>query len=163
MNVSTNRAGRFSKPPPSLHFSLPHRGLDGPSGREGPSFVLLILLLISGDLRLFQVLMNAEDNFKSSSPVENKRHTNAHQLSPPQQVTLKHRGRAMGVPGVVRKPAHKNGSNTLVVVEVDRRTRRLSAIQVAELDLIFEPGLAMEAASNRRPRRFEKLPLVPVN
>ena len=42
--------------------------------------LLLILLLISGDLRLFQALVNAEDNFKSSSPVENKRHTNAHQL-----------------------------------------------------------------------------------
>jgi len=79
------------------------------------------------------------------------------------QVTLKQRGRAIGVPGVVHKPAHKNGSDTLVVVELDGRTRRLSAIQVAELDLIFEPGLAMEAASNRRPRRFEKLPLVPVN
>jgi hypothetical protein len=29
--------------------------------------------------------MNAEDNFKSSGPVENKRHTNAHQPSPPAQ------------------------------------------------------------------------------
>jgi hypothetical protein len=47
--------------------------------------LLLILLLISGNLRRFQVLMNAEDNFKSSSPVENKRHTNAHQLLPPPQ------------------------------------------------------------------------------
>ena len=47
--------------------------------------MLLILLLISRDLRLFQVLMNAEDNFKSSSPIENKRHTNAHQPSPPPQ------------------------------------------------------------------------------
>ena len=47
--------------------------------------MLLILLLISGDLRLFQALVNAEDNFKSSGPVENKRHTNAHQASPPSQ------------------------------------------------------------------------------
>lgn len=54
-------------------------------GREASSCVLLILLLISGDLRLFQPLRNAEDNFKSSGPVENKRHTNAHQLSPPAQ------------------------------------------------------------------------------
>ena len=29
--------------------------------------------------------MHAEDNFKSSGPVENKRHTNAHQSSPPRQ------------------------------------------------------------------------------
>ena len=47
--------------------------------------LLLILLLISGDLRLFQVLLNAEGNFKSFRPVENKRHTNAQQLSPPSQ------------------------------------------------------------------------------
>jgi hypothetical protein len=56
-----------------------------PSVPEGSSSVLLILLLILDDLRLFQALMNAEDNFKSSSPVENKRHTNAHQPSPPSQ------------------------------------------------------------------------------
>src|SRR5882724_6687215 len=47
--------------------------------------LLLILPLISGDLRLFQALVNAEDNFKSSGPVENKRHTSAHQPSPPSQ------------------------------------------------------------------------------
>src|SRR6201993_675032 len=29
--------------------------------------------------------MNAEDTFKSSSRIENRRHTNAHQLSPPSQ------------------------------------------------------------------------------
>jgi hypothetical protein len=47
--------------------------------------MLLILLLIWADLRLFQTLVNAEDNFKSSRPVENKRHANAHQPSPPSQ------------------------------------------------------------------------------
>jgi hypothetical protein len=79
------------------------------------------------------------------------------------QATLKYRGPAIELEGVVHKPPHKNGSGTLLVVELDGRTRTLSAIQVAELDLIFEPGLAMKAASNRRPRRFEKLPLVQVN
>jgi hypothetical protein len=34
--------------------------------------VLLILLLISGDLRLFQVLTNAEDNFKSSTRLKTR-------------------------------------------------------------------------------------------
>jgi hypothetical protein len=61
-----------------MAFAIGARSLRGDS-------LLLILLLISGDLRLFQVLMSAEDNFKSSSPVENKRHTNAHQPSPPSQ------------------------------------------------------------------------------
>src|SRR5882762_8124396 len=53
--------------------------------KEGSSSVLLILLLILDDLRLFQALINAEDNFKSSCPIANKRHTNAHQPSPPSQ------------------------------------------------------------------------------
>jgi len=49
-------------------------------GRERARLaVLLILLLILADLRLFQTLMNAEDTFKSSSRIENKRHTGAHQ------------------------------------------------------------------------------------
>jgi hypothetical protein len=79
------RVNFFSKPP-QLRFSLPHhRGSHEPSVPEGSSCVLLILLLILDDLRLFQILMNAEDNFKSSSPGENKRHTNAHQPSPPSQ------------------------------------------------------------------------------
>jgi hypothetical protein len=75
------------------------------------------------------------------------------------QATLKRRDRAITVPGVVQKAAHKYGTDTLVVVELNGSARRLSAIQVAELDLLFEPVLAMEAASDRRPRRFEKLPL----
>ena len=75
------------------------------------------------------------------------------------QATLKQRGRAIGIPGVVHKQAHKYGSDTLVVVELNGKTRRLSAIQVAELDLVFEPKLPIESLSDRKPRRFEKLPL----
>jgi hypothetical protein len=55
------------------------------AAKEGSSSVLLILLLILDDLRLFQALIIAEDNFKSSCPIANKRHTNAHQPSPPSQ------------------------------------------------------------------------------
>jgi hypothetical protein len=56
--------------------------------------LLLILLLISGDLALFQLIMNAEDNFKSSTLVFNESHTNTHQPSitvaiPPLHQTLK--------------------------------------------------------------------------
>src|SRR5438445_125248 len=47
--------------------------------------LLLVLLLISGDLRLFQTFMKVQDTFKSSRLVKNKRHTNAHQPSPPSQ------------------------------------------------------------------------------
>jgi len=51
--------------------------------------------------------------------------------------TLKAGRQAIGIPGVVHKLAHKYASDALVV-ELDGRTRRLSAIQVAELDLVFE-------------------------
>src|SRR6266404_5485350 len=58
---------------------------DGSPSPLSRNNLLLVLLLISGHFGLFQVLMNAEDIFKSSSCVENKRHTNAHQPSPPSQ------------------------------------------------------------------------------
>ena len=72
------------------------------------------------------------------------------------QATLKQKGQAIGIPGVVRKQAHKNGSNSLVV-ELNGKTRRLSAIQVSELDLVFEPRLPIESSSDGKARRFKKL------
>ena len=74
------------------------------------------------------------------------------------QATLKQGRRAIGIPAVVHKQAHKNKSDALVV-ELNGKTRRLSAIQVAELelDLIFEPQPPMESSSDSKPKRFEKL------
>jgi hypothetical protein len=72
------------------------------------------------------------------------------------QATLKQKGRAISIPGVVHKQAHKYGSDALVV-ELSRKTRRLSAIQVAELELVFEPQPPIESSSDKKPSRFEKL------
>jgi hypothetical protein len=74
------------------------------------------------------------------------------------QATLKQGGRAIGIPGVVHKQARKYGNDALVV-ELNGKTRRLSAIQVAELelDLVFEPKPPMESSSDGKPRRLEKL------
>jgi hypothetical protein len=70
------------------------------------------------------------------------------------QATLKQRGRAIGIPGVVYKQTQKNGSDALVV-ELSGKTRKLTAIQVAEL--VFEPKPPMEGSSGSKPKRFEKL------
>jgi hypothetical protein len=72
------------------------------------------------------------------------------------QATVKQSGRAIGIPGVLHKQAQRYGSDTLIV-ELNGRTRRLSAIQVAEWDLVFEPKLPVESSSDSKPRRFEKL------
>jgi hypothetical protein len=74
------------------------------------------------------------------------------------QVTLKQRGRAIGIPGVVHKQAQKYERDALVV-ELNGKTRRLSAIQVAELelDLVLEPKPPMESSADGNPRRVEKL------
>jgi len=72
------------------------------------------------------------------------------------QATLKQRGRAIGIPVVVQKQAHKYDINALIV-ELNGKTRRLSAIQVAESDLVFEPKPPIESLPDSRARRFEKL------
>jgi hypothetical protein len=52
------------------------------SGEKAP-FVLLLLLLLSVDLAPSGTRLNTGDSFKSKTDVDNKRHTNAHQPSPP--------------------------------------------------------------------------------
>jgi hypothetical protein len=71
------------------------------------------------------------------------------------QATLQQGGQAIGIP-VVHKQARKYGINALIV-ELSGKTRRLSAIQVAELDLVFEPKPRTESSSDSKPRRFQKL------
>jgi hypothetical protein len=90
-----------------FHVTVPI--FDGPFSNVSAQFnairVLLILLLISGDLTLFQALVNAEHTFTSSSPVENKRHTNAGQLltsNSPTRTTIPPPPPALVVPGLPR-------------------------------------------------------------
>ena len=72
------------------------------------------------------------------------------------QATLKRRGRAIGIPGMVHKQVQKYDGDTLVV-ELNGRTRRLSAIHMAELDFVFESKRPVESSSRSIPIRFEKL------
>ena len=75
------------------------------------------------------------------------------------QAILNQKGQAIGIAGLIHNQTHKPG-NAALIVEHNGKTRRLSVIQVAELDLVFDPELQMKNASNNKPRRIEKLPLL---
>lgn len=75
------------------------------------------------------------------------------------RATLNQKGQSMQVTGVVRAPADSREQNVLFV-ECRGNTRRLSAIHVAELDVVLDPpGEQMESSSPGEPSRIEKLPL----
>ena len=74
-------------------------------------------------------------------------------------VTLNQKGRTTEIAGVVRLPADSRARNALFV-ERSGNTRRLSAIHVAELDLVLDPDQEGKRDSGGRPRRIEKLPLL---
>jgi hypothetical protein len=74
------------------------------------------------------------------------------------QATLNQKDKTIGIPGIVQKQTHKRGSEALIV-ELRGKVRRLSAIQVAELDLVFNSELQIENSPNGNPRRIEKLRL----
>jgi len=72
------------------------------------------------------------------------------------QATLKQKDQVTAVLVTAYKQARKYESDTLLV-ELKGKARRLSAIQVAELNLVFEPKPPTENSSDRKPARFEKL------
>jgi|SRR5215469_8721339 len=74
------------------------------------------------------------------------------------QATLNQEGRAIEIRGVIHKQPHKSVGEALVVALIGQ-TRNLSAIQVAEVELVFEPKPQREGSSDGKPRQFEKLPL----
>jgi len=74
------------------------------------------------------------------------------------RITLKQKGEAIEVTGVLYKQAHNEGRNVLFV-ESNGETRRLSAIHVAELDLVFDPNRPAEQARTAKKIRVERLPL----
>ena len=64
------------------------------------------------------------------------------------QVTLSRKDQTMDIGGVVRKQARRAGSDALFV-EPNRGVRKLSEIQIAQLDLIL-------SASDSRPERIDR-------
>jgi hypothetical protein len=77
-------------------------------------------------------------------------------------VTLNQKGQAIGISGLVHNQAHKPANHALII-EHDGKMRRLSVIQVAELELVLDPNRQIERSSRNRLRRIEKLPLVLVD
>jgi hypothetical protein len=74
------------------------------------------------------------------------------------RVTLNQKGQTIEIAGVVRIPAHSRERNALFV-ELSGKTRRLSAIHVEELHLLFDADPQVENTPGGKPRRMEKLPL----
>jgi hypothetical protein len=74
------------------------------------------------------------------------------------QAILNHKGEAVGVAGLIPKQERKRGNDALVVKQ-NGKTHRLSAIQVAELKLVFDRALQVESSSGNTPTRTERLPL----
>jgi hypothetical protein len=74
------------------------------------------------------------------------------------QATLNQKGQAVRVAGLVRTQKGKRGDDALVV-EHKGKTHRLSSIQVAELEMVFDPEVQVESALDNTPPRTERLPL----
>jgi len=73
------------------------------------------------------------------------------------RVTLKQKGQAIEITGVLFKQAHNEGRNALFV-ESSGEARRLSAIHVAALDLVFDPN--QRAGQNSKAIRIKTFPLI---
>ena len=74
------------------------------------------------------------------------------------EAILNRKGRAVGITGVVHRQAHKRVNNALIV-EDKGKIRTLSAIQLAELDFVFDPQQQIDSSPKSKPRRFQRLPL----
>jgi hypothetical protein len=72
---------------------------------------------------------------------------------------LNQKSQTIEIAGLVRVPADSREHNALFV-ECIGKIHRLSAIHVAELDLVFDPNGQVERASDGKPRRMEKLQLM---
>ena len=75
------------------------------------------------------------------------------------QAILNQGGEGVGIVGVVvRKRVNARGNDALIA-EFKGTTRRLSAIQVAKLDVVLDPEPQTKNSARTMPRRLERLPL----
>ena len=74
------------------------------------------------------------------------------------QATLNQKDQTTGIGGVVQKRAHKAGSDALVV-ELNRGSRNLSNVQIAQLDLILDTRLPVASPSDSKSQRIDRVPL----
>jgi len=71
---------------------------------------------------------------------------------------LNQKGLAIGIMGVIRNQTQKSGDGALII-EHTGKVRRLSVIQVAGLDLVFDPEIQLKSASGNKTQRIERLTL----
>ena len=74
------------------------------------------------------------------------------------QLTLNRQGQATKFEGLTQKPARNRRPDALVV-ERSGKSRQLSAIQVAQLDLLLSPEAGLAYTADGKPKTIEKLPL----
>jgi hypothetical protein len=74
------------------------------------------------------------------------------------RATLNQKGQTLEISGAVRLPVETDARNT-VLVECIGKARRLAAIHVEEMELVFAADPPLDHASAGKPRRTEKLPL----
>jgi hypothetical protein len=72
--------------------------------------------------------------------------------------TLKQNGQAIALAGVVHEQGHFQRSDALIV-EIRGKTRRISSIELATLDLVLGPTSQTKGATDRKPSRVDRLPL----
>jgi len=72
--------------------------------------------------------------------------------------TLNRDGQTIGIGGAVRRQAHRQGNDALIV-EVHGTSRRLSAIQIAKLDFVLDPEPQTKNSTHSEPGWLERLPL----
>jgi hypothetical protein len=74
------------------------------------------------------------------------------------RVTVSRRGHSMKIEGITKRQ-RPNHRCSVLVVERSGATRQLSAVQVAQLDLVFSPTLGFENPADSKPRNLQELPL----
>ena len=78
------------------------------------------------------------------------------------QATLKGQGRALGLRGLVREPDRSHKDDALIV-ELSGNVRRLAAIHIAALDLVFNSGRPGENVQRSQTSRLDQVALIPTD
>lgn len=78
------------------------------------------------------------------------------------QATLKGRGRALGFRGLVRQPDRGQKEDALIVA-LRGNMRRLAAIHITALDLVFDSTLLADNVPATESKRVDSVALIPAN
>ena len=76
------------------------------------------------------------------------------------QATVKGQGRALGLRGLVREPDRSHKRDDALIVELSGNVRRLAAIHISKLDLIFDSAGLGENAQANETTRLDQVSLI---